>query len=231
MNSHCAGVLESHLLPRLSGLLLSFLLGLWVVPPLALGDPVAALPQVGGYTLVSKRLLSRLEYELTYTAQLTNPGPALQDVKATLTVQATGVTVQDGTLDFGDIPAHTVVPSRDTFQVRHDRRHTFREADLAWTVTSLPGNTLPVANAGPDQTALVGDRAGAPEEPVTVTFQPHTAGAFLGTITVQSNAGTAEVTLQGVGEPPPVAKTRIYFIHNDPLGTPQFLTDEQGTEV
>jgi hypothetical protein len=153
MNGHFAGVLQkSHLLPHLSRLLLSFLLGLGVVPPVALGDPVAA-PQVGGYTLVGKRILSRLDYELTYTAQLTHPGPALQDVQATLAVQVPGVTVLEGTLEFGDVPAHTAVPSRDTFQVRHDRRYAFSEADLGWAVTSLPGNTprwpTPVPTSAP----------------------------------------------------------------------------------
>lgn len=30
---------------------------------------------------------------------------------------------------------------------------------------------------------------------------------------------------------PAVAQTRLYFVHNDHLGTPRFLTDESGTEV
>jgi RHS repeat-associated protein len=72
---------------------------------------------------------------------------------------------------------------------------------------------------------------GAPGEPIVVDFQPDTAGAFSGTVTVQSNAGSAQVTLQGIGESPPVARTRLYFIHNDHLGTPQFLTDETATLV
>jgi hypothetical protein len=176
MNGHFAGALrKSPLRLRLFDLLRTVLLGL-LVPLAALGEPVAA-PQVGGYTLVAQRLLSRLEYELTYTAPLTNPGPPLQDVQATLTVQAPGVIVLDGTLDFGDVPAHAAVPSRDTFQVRHDRRHTFSEADLAWTVTGLPGNTPPVADAGPHQRAFVDapvtldGRASSDPEGDPLTFQ------------------------------------------------------------
>ncbi|MDS4041712.1 MAG: PKD domain-containing protein, partial [Candidatus Competibacter sp.] len=125
-------------------------------------SPAATTPDliIGNYSLVSSKRLSSTVYEYVYRAQVTNGGPAVANVAATLTGTPTGVTTVDGGLSFGDVAAGATVVSSDTFTVRHDRRYSFDANSLIWTLTFdpvSPANTPPVAKAGPDQTARVGE--------------------------------------------------------------------------
>jgi hypothetical protein len=118
------------------------------------------------------------------------------------------LSVTPTSLDFGAVPVGTSA----TLPLHVANPGT---ADLVITGFDLTGVGFVLSHPTPFSLPV-----GAPGQPVTVDFHPDTAGAFSGTITVRSNAGFAEVTLQGIGAPPPVAKTRLYFIHNDLMGTP-----------
>lgn len=56
------------------------------------------------------------------------------------------------------MPAGATVTSSDTFTIRQDRTVPFNPANLQWSITGtpVPRNAPPVANAGPDQTGVVG---------------------------------------------------------------------------
>lgn len=63
--------------------------------------------------------------------------------------------VVDGQVTFGDVPAGGTVPSTDTFTIRQNRLYAFNPGDLVWQIFGTPANSTPVANAGPDHTALL----------------------------------------------------------------------------
>jgi hypothetical protein len=110
------------------------------------------------YILVRTDQITRTQFDFTYRAKITNPGPVdFVGVTATLTSCSSYTVVTDGSLTFGAIPAGSTVTSSDTFTIRHDRTFLFNPADLAWQVSGppVPRNTPPVANAGPDQTVAV----------------------------------------------------------------------------
>lgn len=123
----------------------------------AIGSVATQDLTIGNYTLISSQRLDRFTFEYVYRAQLSNPGPAVNAVTAVLTGTPTGVTVIEGELSFGDVPAGGTVTSSDTFKVRHDRRFAFPATALIWTINATPANRAPVAEAGLDQTVLVGD--------------------------------------------------------------------------
>ncbi|ANB01759.1 DUF1566 domain-containing protein [Ectothiorhodospira sp. BSL-9] len=102
--------------------------------------PAQATPELSieNYELVSSNRISRFEFEYTYSAEVTNTGADALDVAATLSVEAPGVTVQEGALSFGDVPTGTSAPSSDTFKILHDRRHRFGVDDLTWSFTFQP---------------------------------------------------------------------------------------------
>ncbi|MER2556000.1 MAG: PKD domain-containing protein [Candidatus Competibacter denitrificans] len=136
-----------------SCLLLSLLFSFHLASRAAPADPL----KISNYTLANSKRLSSTVYEYEYRAQVTNSGPAVAQVAATLnTPLPTGITVVEGNLQFGDVAAGATVTSTDTFKVRHDRRYVFNADALTWTITFNPVNAAPVAHAGPDQTARVG---------------------------------------------------------------------------
>ena len=107
---------------------------------------------IGNYQLVSELRLTRSQWFATYTAQLSNTGPALGGVTATVTSLASSVQVipGQGILHFGAVPANSQVTSSETFTILVDRSLPFDFASLKWSFVN------PVANAGPNQTATVG---------------------------------------------------------------------------
>ena len=116
-----------------------------------------AAPTVGNYVLVSEQRVSRTHSDFTYRASLTNDGAPLTNVQATLTGVPANVAVVEGSLTFGNVGAAATVQSTDTFTIRIDRQVPFNSAALVWTLASTPGNSPPTANAGPNDTAFVGD--------------------------------------------------------------------------
>jgi len=108
---------------------------------------------VGNYQLVSSTRINRTVYEYTYKATVTNNGADATKVTATLNIDAPGVTVLDGKLDFGDVAMGVNVTSSDTFSVRHDRLYAFSETALEWTTDSIP----PLAPPADPQIVSLGD--------------------------------------------------------------------------
>ncbi|HTA43187.1 MAG TPA: putative Ig domain-containing protein [Bryobacteraceae bacterium] len=109
---------------------------------------------ITSYTQVSQtRGATRSQLYLTYEAVLSNTGPALPSVNATVTSLAGNVMVVAGqnTLFFAPVPANSSVTSSNTFTILVDTSQPWSLADLQWSFQN------PVANPGPDQTVHVGD--------------------------------------------------------------------------
>lgn len=89
---------------------------------------------IGNYILLDSTRVDRTLYEYTYTAEIINAGPAVQNVTATLASISPNTTVIDGELDFGDIESDATVTSRDTFTIRQNRRYPINWSDLTWDI-------------------------------------------------------------------------------------------------
>ncbi len=109
---------------------------------------------IGPYQLQSSVRVSQTQYDYTYTAQVTNNGGAAQNVVGTVTSSSPNTIVIKGTVDFGSVPAGGTVASTDTFVISQNRLYTFNPASLTWTFNATAD--IPIANAGPNQTATVG---------------------------------------------------------------------------
>lgn len=113
---------------------------------------ISDLP-VGNYQLISSTRVTRTVFDYTYKATLTNSGPVdALNLSATVKSKSGKTTFTDNTLRFGDVIVGGKVVSSDTFTIRQDRSVPFDPTDLVWTVS---GNSRPIANAGPDQSAKV----------------------------------------------------------------------------
>ncbi len=125
---------------------------------LALASSVNADPTIGDFStfeLVSSRLISNLVTEFEYRVPLTADVQDLAGASVTVTSASAATTVVDGSLSFGPIGGGATRFSTDTFSFRHHRGNPFNPSLLRFTLETLPGNRPPIANAGPDQTALV----------------------------------------------------------------------------
>jgi hypothetical protein len=111
---------------------------------------------IDGYELVSSARITRTITEFTYRATITNTGADLAGADATATSLIPATTIVDGALTFGPVGSGAATVSTDTFTIRHDRTVAFDFANISWAITPVPINHPPVANAGPDQTAVLG---------------------------------------------------------------------------
>ncbi|MCH8290641.1 Ig-like domain-containing protein [Candidatus Poribacteria bacterium] len=93
---------------------------------------------IENYDPVMGERVSRTEYDYTYTADLMNLGPALQNVVATVTSTSPDTVVVDGTLSFGNVPAKSRVISHDTFTIRQNRLVPFDLSVLVWEIQAEP---------------------------------------------------------------------------------------------
>ena len=87
---------------------------------------------VGNYTMISSKRVSRVEYEYTYRADLTNSGDAVKNVMAQVTSSSPYTTVVEGNLEFGDVASGDTVTSNDTFTIKQNRRYPLNWSDLVW---------------------------------------------------------------------------------------------------
>ena len=94
----------------------------------------AAPLTVGNYILISSTRVSRTDFIYTYRAIIVNSGFTTRTPTAILNIATPGVTILDGTLSFGTVPAGTTATSTDTFSLRHDRSSAFSEADFHWQI-------------------------------------------------------------------------------------------------
>ncbi len=113
---------------------------------------------VNNYVFVSEQTISITQSYVTYKADLVNTGKPEATVSAVATsLNPSSFTVVSGqdTLLFGPVPGNGKVTSSNTFTLRVNRAIPFDFANVQWTFQSSP--LPPVANAGPNQTAKVGD--------------------------------------------------------------------------
>jgi hypothetical protein len=96
-------------------------------------DPGEQL-EIGNFIQISKERVSRVEYNYTYQADITNSGQDVQNVTAIVTINSPYTTVVDDTLTFGDVTSGSTVTSSDTFTIRQNRLYPFDWADLEWEI-------------------------------------------------------------------------------------------------
>lgn len=106
-------------------------------------SPVAAELTRGDLILVSSKRVSRVAFEYTYRVEVTNTGPAVQDLAATVTSTSPGTVIVEGGLSFGEVSTDTTVTSADTFTLRQDRRFPFDPDALDFAVTFEPSLVVP----------------------------------------------------------------------------------------
>jgi len=92
---------------------------------------------------VSKKRVGRTEFNYTYNADVTNTGPDVRNVTATVTSTSEHTVVVDGTLAFGDVPTQGVVVSNKTFTIRQDRLLPFSSSALVWQVQAESASPVP----------------------------------------------------------------------------------------
>ena len=117
--------------------------GVWLVTMLAV--PAQAELNIDGYSLVSKTRVSRVAFNYTYRAEITNTGPEVENVAAELSSKNPNTLIVDDSLNFGSIAAGDTVTSTDTFTIRQDRRHPFNWANMSWDIafdTPIPAGVL-----------------------------------------------------------------------------------------
>jgi hypothetical protein len=132
---------------------------------------------IGDYEVVEFQPVSRFEYEVTFSALLTNDGEALSGAQASLTTSAANVTVIDGNLSFGETPTGQRSTSLDTFKVRIDRTRGFQESYLVWDIDATP-LVLPEATFEVSASPVVLRMTEGQTEPVSVQIEVDNASSF-----------------------------------------------------
>ena len=84
------------------------------------------------YQLVSSKRVGRTYYEYTYQINITNNGPDVKNVIATVNSTSPNTTVIDGEVNVGSIANGDTIISTDTFTIRQNRRYAFDPASLTW---------------------------------------------------------------------------------------------------
>ena len=89
--------------------------------------------------LVSTRRLDRTNYEYVYRTKVSNSSSiAYSGAHASVSTDASSITIIDGDLDFGAIGSGSSTTSTDTFTIRQNRSNS-SPAVLAWTVVPAAG--------------------------------------------------------------------------------------------
>ena len=124
-----------------------------LVPSELSGQGTAPAYSITNYQYVTEQRVSQFVSYITYRADLVNPGPFRDGITASVSSLASNIQVVagQGNLHFAPVPANRTVTSLDTFTILVDRTVAFDLANLQWTFLA------PVANAGPNRTAKVGD--------------------------------------------------------------------------
>jgi hypothetical protein len=92
------------------------------------------------YPLVSSRRITRTLWEYTYRFIIRNNGYAgVTNTSAQLTTWPGQVTVIDGAVSFGAVPAGVQMTSSDTFTIRVDQTTPMSNADLTWRLDYTDG--------------------------------------------------------------------------------------------
>src|ERR1039457_7727006 len=128
-----------------------------VVPGVLLAQGGQTL-SITNYQFVSSQQVTATMANVTYQADVVNTGKPEAAVLATADTLNPGsftMVLGQNTLTFAPVPANSQVTSSNTFTIRVNRTVPFDFGDLQWTFQTTP--LPPVANAGANQTARVGD--------------------------------------------------------------------------
>jgi len=98
----------------------------------------AADLSITSYTLVSSKRLSATDFEYVYRAQVTNTGPALNNVIGTAVSTNPATTIVQGALSFGNLAAGGTATSINTAAFRHNRSQPFDLNRFIWTLSGTP---------------------------------------------------------------------------------------------
>lgn len=132
---------------------------------------------IGNYTQVTCRRITyevsgRKVFACTYRAEITNSGPGgAAIVTATAKSQSSAITVKEGSLSFGNVPAGSTIASLDTFTIRQNSKEPFDAlADdgssiLVWNIVWVlaPPPVSELASSGLEK-ARSGDHLAAIED-------------------------------------------------------------------
>ena len=117
------------------------------------GQSAAPSPFITNYQFVSQIRVTPTQTDLTYRADIVNPGAAIANLAAMVrSLDSSQVQVVQGqdTLYFASVPAYGQVTSSNTFTVLVNASAPLDFSDLQWIVGG------PVANAGPNQSVSAG---------------------------------------------------------------------------
>lgn len=89
---------------------------------------------IGNYQVISSVRVSRLEFEFTVKADVTNSGPDANSVLATVTSTSPDTVIVRNSLFFGDVAAGATRTSTNTFTIRQNRVASFDPSALTWQV-------------------------------------------------------------------------------------------------
>ena len=130
---------------------------------------------VGNIQLVSTQSVSPTLSDYSYSATLTNAGPAVQLVTAEAQTAnlPTGISALNDTLIFGNVSANASVPSSNTITIERNPSQSFDPTTLPWTV-STPGAPINISltDSGTGFDAATGDGI------YTGTFTPTSTGTY-----------------------------------------------------
>lgn len=143
----------------------------------------------GTFTATIAAVTSSQTANLTATSNGTTKVYALQ-----LQAQAPALSISTNTLNFGDVNLNTATAQSVTLTSSGTSAVTINSATLTGTGFTMTGATFP-ATLNPGQSATL-----------QVTFDPTTAGAASGSISISTNApgnATVTITLEGTGDATP----------------------------
>ena len=134
-------------------ILLALLTGIWC----------SQLPgqqfEVINVSQISSATSARTHIDYTYRLTVRNTGGASTEVTAHVRSTSSETNVVDADLEFGDIPAGQVMSSRNAFTIRQKLATPLRLSVLSYVFRVGAGNAPPIADAGDDQIAKVGQVA------------------------------------------------------------------------
>jgi len=105
-----------------------------VTPEISLSGQASVV----NYTLVSQQSVPGNLSNYTYSASLSNSGPALNQITASIKTAPSSATVLTDTLAFSSMPANSTAPSSNTFTIQASASPSFDPTVLVWDI-SVPG--------------------------------------------------------------------------------------------